>query len=236
MVRHAGARHVVLAADDPYSYFGAPNTYVGAVYRTTGPPFNSFRFNPLAVTATQVGSGGISFSTNDDDTPFDNGDKSRFWFTTSEGYISKVITREIFASPVSACVEGGDAGTTPNFQGMWWNASEAGWGLHLTHQDDIVFAVWFTYDAERKATWLAMTANNTAPRTYAGSIYRTTGPPYNATTFDPSKVTGTQVGSGTLMFADRNNGTFSYSVDDAIVQTKNIARQVFADPPTVCNQ
>ena len=230
-----GAKHVVPGRpDDPYSYFGAPHTYLGAIYRTTGPAFNSVPFDPSAVTVTQVGNGGISFSTNADDTAVNNGDNSLFWFTTSESNIVKAITREIFASPVPVCVEGTAAGPTPNFQGMWWNRSESGWGLYLAHQGDIVVAVWFTYDTTGKATWFVMAASKTAPNTYTGAIYRTTGPAYSASTFDPSKVTEAQVGSGTLMFADRANGTFSYTVN-AAAQKKSIAREIFATPPTVCN-
>jgi len=41
-------------------------------------------------------------------------------------------------------------------------------------------------------------------------------------------------GRGTLTFADRDNGTFAYSVN-ASVQVEQISRYVFAAPPTVCN-
>ncbi len=73
-----------------------------------------------------------------------------------------------------------------------------------------------------------------APSVYAGAIFRTTGPAYSALRFDPSAVTYTQVGSTTLTFTDRNDGAFTYVVG-SVAQTKNITRQIFADPPTVCN-
>jgi hypothetical protein len=38
-----------------------------------------------------------------------------------------------------------------NYQGIWWNASESGWGINLAHQGDTVFASWFTYDTAGKA-------------------------------------------------------------------------------------
>jgi hypothetical protein len=117
---------------------------------------------------------------------------------------------------------------------MWWDPAESGWGLHLTHQGDVVVAVWFTYDATGKPTWLVMAASKTALNTYGGAIYRTTGPAYNEATYDQLAVTETQVGSATLTFLDRDNGTFS-SIADGVAQNKGITRQVFADPPTVCN-
>ena len=46
-----------------------------------------------------------------------------------------------------------------NFGGLWWNAlggSEAGWGLSIAHQDDVIFASWFTYNLDGKGWWLVM--------------------------------------------------------------------------------
>ena len=45
------------------------------------------------------------------------------------------------------------AQTTPNYQGLWWNApaaSESGWGINFAHQGDVIFATWFTYDLTGK--------------------------------------------------------------------------------------
>ena len=38
----------------------------------------------------------------------------------------------------------------PNFQGLWWNPDQSGWGINFAHQGDIIFATWFTYDAAGK--------------------------------------------------------------------------------------
>ena len=41
-----------------------------------------------------------------------------------------------------------------NFQGTWWNApggSESGWGINFAHQGDMIFATWFTHDANGRA-------------------------------------------------------------------------------------
>ena len=80
-----------------------------------------------------------------------------------------------------------------------------------------------------------MFANKTAPNTYSGTLYRTTGSyTWDGSGFFGSSYVTTEAGSGTLTFADRNNGAFSYSVDGS-AQTKPIARQIFSDVPTVCN-
>jgi len=121
------------------------------------------------------------------------------------------------------------------YQGMWWNApaaSESGWGINLAHQGDTIFATWFTYDATGKAWWLSMTAAKAAWNVYAGTLYATRGPAFNAAPFDPALVTRTAVGTGTLTFADSNSGQFAYTVG-GFTQTKAITRQVFG-PLSVC--
>jgi hypothetical protein len=126
-----------------------------------------------------------------------------------------------------------EAPQPPNYGGLWWNApagSESGWGLNIAHQGDIAFATWFTYDRSGQPSWLSMIASRTDVGTFAGVLYRTSGPAFSAAPFDPRQVRSTAVGSATLRFPDENNGTFEYSVD-GVAQTKNITRQVFTALP-----
>ena len=78
---------------------------------------------------------------------------------------------------------------------------------------------------------MSMTAFQTGPNTFAGTLYRTTGPPLDAVPFDPNQVQRIEVGNGTLTFSDGNNGTFAYTVN-GITQTKSITREVFGAVPT----
>jgi hypothetical protein len=122
----------------------------------------------------------------------------------------------------------------PNYQGIWWKSppdSESGWGLNLAHQEDTIFASWFTYDMSGRHWWLTMTATKTAAGTYSGTLYQTRGPPFNAVPWDPFAVVPTQVGTGTLTFSDANNGTFFYTIG-AVTQAKAITREVFGPLPT----
>jgi serine protease len=135
----------------------------------------------------------------------------------------------------AAAAAGTGAPPPGNYEGLWWNApagSESGWGINLAHQDDVIFATWFTYDASGKAWWLSMTALRTAPNVFAGTLYETRGPAFSAVPFDPAAVTYTAVGAGTLTFGDGNNGTFAYAVN-GIQQTKPITREVFG-PLSIC--
>jgi hypothetical protein len=123
-----------------------------------------------------------------------------------------------------------------NYQGLWWNSpaeSESGWGINLTEQRNVIFGTWFTYDLDGSPLWLSVTATNTAPGVFLGTLFRTTGPPFGAVPFDPAKVVRTPVGTATFTFSDGNDAMFAYTVN-GISQTKAITRQVFVVPGTVC--
>jgi hypothetical protein len=146
------------------------------------------------------------------------------------------VTSDGVGSPQSFSVSGtGTTGgsSTTNYQGIWWNSGESGWGVNLAHQGDTIFASWFTYDQFGHGWWLVMTALKTAPNTYTGTLYETKGPPFSATIFDPSAVVATARGTGTLVFTDSNNGTFSCAVA-GVTQSKSITRQLFGPLP-VCS-
>ncbi len=67
---------------------------------------------------------------------------------------------------------------TRNYEGLWWASpagSESGWGINFAHQGDVIFATWFTYDANGKAWWLAMTANRNTDGSYSGALFQTQG-------------------------------------------------------------
>lgn len=137
-------------------------------------------------------------------------------------------TVAVSAAQLAAVAMGGAA---MNVQGLWWGgASESGWGLNLTQQGEIVFATWFTYDANGNGEWLVMSDGQHSGSTYSGTLYRTTGPAYSDPAFDPSRVTRTPVGSMTLVFSDANNGTMSATLDGTTV-TKAITRQVYGPMP-----
>jgi hypothetical protein len=206
----------------------APNAYSGALYQTTGPPFNAVPFNPMLVTPTQVGTGTLSFS---------DANNGTFAYTVNGIAQTKNITREVFG-PLPTCTFGAqpNLGLATNYQDLWWASpagSESGWGVNFTHQGDTIFATWFTYDLDHTPMWLVVTAQKTAPGTYAGTLYRTTGPAFNAVPFNPANVVATAVGTATLSFTDGTTGTFAYTVN-GISQTKAVTREVFTNPGTVC--
>ena len=207
----------------------AEGTYAGTLYQTNGPPFNAVPFDPASIKGTQVGPGTLTFS------DLNNGS---FAYVVNGIAQTKAITREIFGSPVPSCTFGTqpDLRLATNFQDLWWNSpegSEAGWGINLTQQGDTIFATWFTYNLDGTPLWLTVTAPKTTSQVYSGALNRTTGPPFNANPFDPARVVATPVGTATFAFADGDHAAFSYVVD-GFAQAKQITRQVFRAPGTVC--
>jgi predicted dienelactone hydrolase len=210
----------------------ADGAYAGTLYETRGPPFDAVPFEPREVTRTAVGSGTLTFA---------GPAAGTFRYTVGGVTQAKSIVPQRFGT-LPTCVWGGqpDLARATNYQDLWWAApagSEAGWGVNLAHQGPTIFATWFTYDAGRNPLWYSVTAPQTAAATYTGTLYRTTGPAFGASPFDPGQVRRTAVGTATLAFADGNSGTLAYQVADGAntaSQVKVITRQVFRAPGTVC--
>jgi hypothetical protein len=206
---------------------GAGNTYTGGLYRTSGPAFSG-AFDPARVAYTQVGTATFSFA---------DADNGTMTATVNGATVSKPITRLVFSSPVPTCSAGAVAGAQPNYQDLWWKspaASESGWGVNIAHQGDTLFATWYTYGADGQPLWLsASNVVRTGNGTYSGALTRSWGPPFNASPWDPSKVTRMPAGNIAFSFSDANNGTMTYTLD-GVTQAKTITRLVFSSPPTVC--
>jgi hypothetical protein len=164
-----------------------------------------------------------------------------FNFTVNGTTMTKRIERQpLGPGALPVCTfGGGDQAAATNYTDLWWAApwrSEDGWGINLTHQGDVIFGTWFTYDLDRMPMWLFVTATRTAPGVYSGQLYRTTGTPYNASSY--SGFTATPVGNLTFTFANGASATMSYTVTgvgSAVVsQTKPLIRQVLIEPGIVC--
>jgi predicted Zn-dependent protease len=210
------------------------NVFSGTLYETRGPAFNTTPFNPNAVSYFPVGAGTLSFS---------DADNATFTYTVNGIAQTKAITRMMFGT-LPVCTSGTQANlaTATNYQDIWWAAAgtgESGWGVHFTHQGDLIFATWFTYDFDGAPLWLSATASKTSAAMYSGALFRTTGPAFGAVPFDPLKVVRTPVGTLTLTFGDGDNATFAYTVTlgkppVSVTQTKQLTRLVFRAPGTVC--
>ena len=202
----------------------SPPMYTGIAYRTTGPAFDAPSFDPMAVTTAMAGY--VTFT-------FDDANNGSFDYVLDGTFGSKMITREAYAA-LPTCDFSAPAMT--NFQDLWWRSggTEPGWGLNVAQEGDVIFATWFTYDENGKGLWLVMPdTTQVGEMTYAGNVYRTTGPAFNASPWNGAGVAATQVGTATLQFSDASNGSFTVKMGDATV-VKPISRQLYASPASAC--
>jgi len=212
------------------------NTFSGTLLQATGPAFDAVPFPPLGspggIIGSSVGTGTLTF------TDANNG---TFAYTVNGVSQTKAIIRQLFG-PLPTCVfsASNNLVAAANYTALWWAApagSESGWGINFTHQGNTIFASWFTFDHDHTPMWLVVTASSSGNGSYTGTLFRLTGPPFNAVPFPPIGSPGgampTAVGTATFTFSDGNNAQFAYTVN-GVSQTKPITRQVFSPPGTAC--
>ncbi len=202
-----------------------PGVYSGDLYRTTGPAFSLSPWSGT-VGVTSVGSATLTFTDSNNGT---------FAYVVNGISQSKPITKQVF-DVVPSCVVGVPHASAPNYSALWWASpagAESGWGVNLAQQGDILFATWFTYAAGGRGQWLVMPSGQRQQNgSYAGALYRTTGPPFNLEPW-AGTVGVAEVGSATFSFSSAEAGTFAYTLD-GVSQSKAIVRQVYSTPQTVC--
>ena len=124
------------------------------------------------------------------------------------------------------------AAAATNYQDMWWNPAESGWGVNIAHQDNTMFATWFIYGANGQPLWLVMSnaqRSGAAGNTFAGDLFQTTGTGFSVTPFVPLQSSNvTTVGRATFVFSDARTGTLTYGVNGATV-VKQITRQLLSN-------
>ncbi|HYC35007.1 MAG TPA: choice-of-anchor J domain-containing protein [Usitatibacter sp.] len=205
---------------------GSSDVFTGDLYRTTGPAFNSVPFPPInSGNLTRVGTMSLGFS---------GANAGSLTYSVNGLSVLKTIQRQVFGAAAATCV-GSTASRqgASNYQDLWWNSAESGWGINLTHQGNTIFATLFTYGLDGQGLWLVMSGGvRQSDGSYFGELYRTSGPAFNAQPWTGIGVT--QVGTMRLRFASGETGTLEYTVNGAAV-SKLISRQVFSSSPPLCS-
>lgn len=195
--------------------------YTGPLYRTVGPPFDATPWT--AINVTQVGTMTLTFT---------GSNQATLAYTVNGVSVTKTLQRQVFSTPPTCSFTSGARTAATNYQDLWWNPAESGWGINLTHQGTTMFATLFTYAADNRDLWLVASGlARQADGSFFGPLYRTNGPPFNAAPWSPIGVT--TVGSMRLAFTSGIAGTLTYTFNGISV-TKAIQRQVFGAQPTLC--
>ena len=193
-----------------------PPIYAGTLYR---PSMSAGR-----LVMTEVGMGTMLFREKE---------SAVFAYTVGSVSGAKQISKMVYAANAPSCSLGGAKGTTENYQDLWFNPADTGWGVNIAHQGDIVFGTYFTYDATGKGEWFVVPdALKSGSGSYTGTLARATGPSFEGA-WDSSKVHVAAVGSATFRFGG-SNATFDATREGA-AQTRPMTRMQFAAPATVCH-
>lgn len=121
-----------------------------------------------------------------------------------------------------------------NYSDIWWNPAESGWGVTIADHETNIFAAFYTYDTNGKATWFTVTGGTFSQgrRIFTGDVYTATGPHFAVEPFNPAQVRVSKVGTATFDFAPTggaaNTATFSYTIN-GVTQIKIISRLPFGD-------
>lgn len=144
---------------------------------------------------------------------------------------NNILAKSNLALASSVAVVAGTGATS--YQGMWWNASESGWGMNITQHNSIIFTAIYTYDDTGQPTWYVIPNCPVVGAGCTGDMYKVTGGTSPAVAWNASAKVTTKVGTGTLAFSSKTAGTFSYTIN-GVSGSKAITPQVFASgTPTI---
>ena len=113
-----------------------------------------------------------------------------------------------------------------NYQGLWWNANESGWGMSITQHGNMIFAAIYTYDDAGLPVWYVIPNCPVVSTSCTGDIYKVSGGSSPAVAWNGSAKNVSRAGSGTLTFASNATGAFTFNINN-IAGSKSITQQVF---------
>ncbi len=127
-------------------------------------------------------------------------------------------------------------GPPAELSGLWWNASESGWGVNLTQRGNNVFAVWYTYDGAGNPKWYVAPHCQMPGAGAVGrcveTLYEVNGPKFFGSGFNPAAAHVVDVGLLELAFINENTGTMKYTVTGQS-RTVPITRQPMSSGATL---
>ncbi len=122
--------------------------------------------------------------------------------------------QEIFPaiSQYIANAGGGPTGPTREYTGQWHQPAEGGRGLSIYQFGNTLFALWFVYDGQGRASWYQLAPAWTGADIASGEVVRWTGSPWGPT-YNPNARQLQVVGTFRLTFTSATAATFAYNVD-----------------------
>lgn len=120
---------------------------------------------------------------------------------------------------------------TSDYQGLWWNPNESGWGMSITKHGSLIFAAIYAFDQSGEPTWYVMSSCPLPATSCTGTIYKVSGGSMPTARWNGTGVQVSSAGTGTLSFSDASNGQFSFTID-GVAGVKSIVKNQFATGAT----
>lgn len=202
----------------------------GDLYTGTGTPLSQITGSANLV-AVKAGTGTITVTS-----------PNRLSLTYNIGAIAQTKTNlepQNFAAAdqIPVCTLQALTGANPraslaNYTDHWWGGQNAsGWGVQISHQGNQVFAGWYSYNQQGKATWLTLQGTQDASnvRRFTGSIYQVNpGIPFSTINGPVAQSSISSVGTFEFNFSDGERGAFIYSLPAFSIVNRSLAIERFA--------
>ena len=201
-------------------------SFTGDLHRTTGPAFNAQPWSATPIGYTKVGTMSIEFNSLS---------SARLTYSFNGTTVTKNVERLAFGASVPECMEvsAGLRSGASNYQDLWWDPAESGWGLNIVQQGNVMFATLFTYAPSGRDLWLVASGlTRGSDGAYTGGVQTTKGRSFNASPW--TDVTRNDVGTMTIRFQSGDRATLSYTYNGAVVN-KSIRRLEFGSLAPNCN-
>lgn len=202
-------------------------SFTGEVYRFKGTPLAQIN-GEAATSVALAGTSRLNYIGED---------VLNFQYTVDGFNQTKVLRRFPFGQRSFSCNASPEISraSADNYTDLWSGATpNAGWGLTLFHIDDLLVAIWYTYDTDGEAVFFVINANRQPDGTFSGEIFRQrNGVPFSQIDGALPSADADVVGAASFRFLDGERAEFSY-VMGLTVQTRAIERLVVGDVTQVC--
>lgn len=121
-----------------------------------------------------------------------------------------------------------------NHSGIYYAAANGGYGVAITHQDQTVVAIWYTFDANGRPSWFTASAPRAADGRYRGDYHYTTGIALGLIAGAPAAISTVAQGSVELEFTATGGLIFGFAPLAATTQTRALERLALAASVPVC--
>jgi hypothetical protein len=114
------------------------------------------------------------------------------------------------------------AGPTRDYTGAWFVPAESGWGLTVFNFPGQMFALFFVYDSQGRPAWYRFQGPWTGSDVVTAPLARATGPVWSSS-FNPSSVSYTNIGTATMTFTSATAATLTFS-DGTVNRTVTLSK------------